>query len=222
MRPDHIEALRGLADVPDQAGDVAGAAGVLRGTIQICGTDAKPALLRRLLELCPEDRESTEAASRDALRVLAEHLRAKLAETRAAPRRSAWSRTQASSAPRLVASGHSAPPGADRLAQMTVEADEVPRDDLASILFEHYGHGSFKPGQAAVLRSVLSDAKDTLAMLPTGAGKSLCFQLPALVLPGVVLVVSPLVALMADQIVGLADVPALAEQGLRDQQHTAS
>jgi ATP-dependent DNA helicase RecQ len=57
---------------------------------------------------------------------------------------------------------------------------------------------SFRPGQALAIRNVLAGI-DTLAIMPTGAGKSLCYQLPALELPGVTLVVSPLIALMKDQ-----------------------
>jgi len=63
-----------------------------------------------------------------------------------------------------------------------------------------------------VLRSLLVDEQDTLAVMPTGAGKSLCFQLPALLLDGLVLVISPLIALMADQLAGLDSVLALAER----------
>ena len=61
-----------------------------------------------------------------------------------------------------------------------------------------FGISSFRPGQALAIRNVLAGI-DTLAIMPTGAGKSLCYQLPALELPGVTLVVSPLIALMKDQ-----------------------
>ena len=61
-----------------------------------------------------------------------------------------------------------------------------------------FGIPSFRPGQALAIRNVLAGI-DTLAIMPTGAGKSLCYQLPALELPGVTLVVSPLIALMKDQ-----------------------
>src|SRR5580692_5536094 len=58
-----------------------------------------------------------------------------------------------------------------------------------------FGISQFRPGQALAIRNVLAGI-DTLAIMPTGAGKSLCYQLPALELPGVTLVVSPLIALM--------------------------
>jgi ATP-dependent DNA helicase RecQ len=67
--------------------------------------------------------------------------------------------------------------------------------DLAK---RRFGISSFRPGQALAIRNVLAGI-DTLAIMPTGAGKSLCYQLPALELPGVTLVVSPLIALMKDQ-----------------------
>jgi ATP-dependent DNA helicase RecQ len=76
--------------------------------------------------------------------------------------------------------------------------------DLKEALGRHFGHASFQPGQEEVIRRVLS-GKDTLAILATGAGKSLCYQLPALLLPGTTVVISPLIALMKDQLDMLAE-----------------
>lgn len=67
------------------------------------------------------------------------------------------------------------------------------------ILEKYWGFKDFRPLQLDIIQSVL-DGKDTLAILPTGGGKSICFQVPALVKPGVCLVVSPLIALMKDQV----------------------
>ena len=70
---------------------------------------------------------------------------------------------------------------------------------LISLLKKHFGYKSFRPGQLQVIESVLS-GNDTLAVMPTGGGKSLCCQLPALVFKGITIVVSPLIALMQDPV----------------------
>ena len=72
-------------------------------------------------------------------------------------------------------------------------------DSLEQALQEHFGWSGFRPGQRQVVEAMLA-GRDCLAVLPTGAGKSLCYQLPALVRSGLVLVISPLVALMEDQV----------------------
>ena len=74
-----------------------------------------------------------------------------------------------------------------------------PMDEARRLLRHHFGHGDFRPAQLPVIQSVLA-GRDTLAVLPTGGGKSVCFQIPALVLGGLTLVVSPLIALMQDQV----------------------
>ena len=71
--------------------------------------------------------------------------------------------------------------------------------DLAVELKRSFGFDSFRSGQEAVVRDALAP-RDLLAVMPTGGGKSLCFQLPAVLQPGVMLVVSPLIALMQDQV----------------------
>jgi ATP-dependent DNA helicase RecQ len=76
--------------------------------------------------------------------------------------------------------------------------------DLLSTARRRFGVARFRPGQEDVIRSVL-DGEDTLAVMPTGAGKSLCYQLPALFLPGTTVVVSPIIALMKDQVEKLED-----------------
>jgi len=80
---------------------------------------------------------------------------------------------------------------------------------LEDQLQKHFGFTSFLKGQEAVIRKVLA-RQSAAAIFPTGAGKSLCYQLPAMVLPGLTLVVSPLLSLMKDQLDFLLsnDIPA--------------
>ena len=75
-------------------------------------------------------------------------------------------------------------------------------------LSDVFGYESFRPGQESVVSAILS-GRDVMAVMPTGAGKSLCYQIPALVLDGITLVVSPLISLMRDQ------VSALLQNGVR-------
>src|SRR5262245_37532801 len=71
--------------------------------------------------------------------------------------------------------------------------------DLSSLLRERFGFATFRPAQKQVIDKVMA-GQSALAVMPTGSGKSLCYQLPALALPGLTLVVSPLIALMKDQV----------------------
>ncbi|MCK9404217.1 MAG: RecQ family ATP-dependent DNA helicase [Chitinophagaceae bacterium] len=80
-----------------------------------------------------------------------------------------------------------------------------------NILQLHWHHDQFRPMQEEIIQSVL-DGRDTLALLPTGGGKSICFQVPAILKEGLCLVISPLIALMRDQVDHLLqkDIPAIA------------
>ena len=71
------------------------------------------------------------------------------------------------------------------------------------LLHSVFGFGEFRPGQEEIVQAVL-DGEDVLAIMPTGSGKSLCYQLPAIARPGLTVVVSPLIALMRDQVRALS------------------
>ncbi|MGC4063094.1 MAG: ATP-dependent DNA helicase RecQ [Polyangiaceae bacterium] len=85
------------------------------------------------------------------------------------------------------------------LAKRLEAAESLPRPSALEVLKRDFGYTSFRPGQQPVIEAVLN-GRDCLAVLPTGAGKSLCYQLPARVLGGLTLVISPLIALMKDQV----------------------
>ena len=72
------------------------------------------------------------------------------------------------------------------------------------ILKEFFGHKAFRPGQEALIEAILS-GRDVLGVMPTGAGKSICYQVPALCMEGITLVISPLISLMKDQVAALKE-----------------
>ena len=80
-------------------------------------------------------------------------------------------------------------------------------DGAKQTLKQYFGYDSFRPGQERMVSAILS-GEDALGVMPTGAGKSICYQVPALMLQGLTLVISPLVSLMGDQVRALKEVGA--------------
>ncbi len=75
----------------------------------------------------------------------------------------------------------------------------APKSDLNQLLHKHFGFREFLDGQRRVIDTII-EGRDSLVIMPTGGGKSLCYQFPALIKDGVTLVISPLIALMKDQV----------------------
>ena len=90
-------------------------------------------------------------------------------------------------------------PSAQKAAQPVAQPVVMTSTDLPTLLHEGFGFSEFRPSQEEVCRAVVA-GKDVLLVMPTGAGKSLCYQLPGLALGGTTLVISPLIALMEDQV----------------------
>ena len=79
--------------------------------------------------------------------------------------------------------------------------------DPVTVLQKTFGYAGFRPGQEPLVRAVLK-GRDALGVLPTGGGKSVCYQMPALISPGLTLVITPLVSLMEDQVTRAREIGA--------------
>ena len=92
----------------------------------------------------------------------------------------------------------------ETMTQAVDSADSVDPRALEA-LNRYFGYDSFRPGQSGIVSAILN-GRDVLGVMPTGAGKSICYQIPAAILPGVAIVISPLISLMRDQVDALNDV----------------
>ena len=84
------------------------------------------------------------------------------------------------------------------------EVSDASLDGITAVLKRYYGYETFREGQRDVIDAVLA-GRDVLCVMPTGGGKSICYQLPALIMDGLTVVISPLISLMQDQVRGLVE-----------------
>jgi len=161
--------------------------------------EAQLARIRRQEVRLPEFMERIEAFVRD---LVGRTLAAQPQAGRATP---------APRAPGAAAAPKAEPAPPARAPRVSAAGGRAPSDDIATLLRERFRLASFRPHQEAVCRAVV-EGRDVLLVMPTGAGKSLCYQLPGLARGGTALVVSPLIALMEDQVAKLQALELRAER----------
>jgi ATP-dependent DNA helicase RecQ len=189
--PKNTSARFSLARLAIDEGEIDDAIAFVREALTASGEDPTHATLEKAAEVMAEIGRHAEAAELRARAQAIEEQRVEL----------------------LVADVLKATPAAEELVELpppeapgeSVSAEEGDLDPrVLTTLREDFGHSALRPGQERVIRQVLAD-QDTLAIMPTGAGKSLTFQLPAMIREGTTLVISPLIALMKDQVESLPE-----------------
>jgi ATP-dependent DNA helicase RecQ len=211
-QPEHPTALLALAKLSLREGDREAAAAFWRRAIAGSQPMSAGQLTTAVVvatELGEAQRSAEFSAQAEALHrerrlAVAQEVERALGESAPAPRpmqaTDADRPGKSSASARLIAS-----PVAEHAEAIHKSDHAVPVDpDVLRILREAFGHERLRPGQAAVIANVLA-GRNTLAIMPTGAGKSLTFQLPALLTEGTTVVISPLIALMRDQVESLPE-----------------
>jgi ATP-dependent DNA helicase RecQ len=212
LRPGGVATAVGLARVWEARGDVDKALLWARTALARSDRDGRPPsvhLLRLLESLYHEAGQSAQSeatAERLRQRKKREHaaLRVAIASHKTSGTKASIERPdgQVESEPLPMPAQVTFPPGGAEVITGAIRITSEEQVRLDRALHQYVGHKSFHPGQADVVATLLR-GQSVLAVMPTGGGKSLCYQLAALLLPGTTLVISPLIALMKDQLDGL-------------------
>ncbi|MDQ6908378.1 MAG: RecQ family ATP-dependent DNA helicase, partial [Chloroflexota bacterium] len=200
LAPDSTAPLRRLAELALETGDAAAARGQIE-TLLVRNAERRPTVeeLRLLRDACRDLEDSA------AVRSLDDQIARRESEERTTLEGEFGHKEDDSDdpiAPPLHSLGIERGLGSEASAPLPAEHQLPP--DAYTLLNQEFGLRDFRPNQVQVIGNVLA-GQSTLAIMPTGAGKSLTYQLPAMLLPKATLVVSPLIALMKDQIDGLPD-----------------